>query len=185
MEQMQAFIKKASNDSGLMAKLDALGAGGTGPVEQFSTQREILTPAAECQELSMPNLGALDERPSAGVSERLTFGDKIVALAAEYGFTITAEDYRQAVKAAEARQVKAGELGEEDLEAVAGGWSENRYNPVECAKRDKANYLCEGLLGLLWCDHFAQDTVGTNRLRIKCAMGYFDYEITRTGSPYP
>ena len=45
--------------------------------------------------------------------------DKIIALAAEYGFTITAEDYRQAAKAA--GEQKTGELNEEDLEAAAGG----------------------------------------------------------------
>jgi len=49
--------------------------------------------------------------------------DEIVTLAAEYGFAITKEDYRQAVKAAKAgaKARETVELKEEDLEAVAGG----------------------------------------------------------------
>ena len=182
MNQMQAFIEKAKNDKALMAKLDALGASGAEPVEQFSTQREILTPAAECQELSMPNLGALDERPSAGVSERLTFGDKmpgkVVALAAEYGFTITAEDYQQAVKATSAR--KSGELKEEDLEAAAGGiLTENRYDPEVCSKYTETHYNCVGFLGMNWCDHYRRVHPENSRPtgRHTCVMGFFDYQF--------
>ena len=68
--------------------------------------------------------------------------DKIVALAAEYGFAITEEDYRQAAEMAGTR--KAGELKEEDLEAAAGGATQNRYNPDVCGKYTKVEWECVG-----------------------------------------
>ena len=138
MNQMQAFIEKARNDSGLMAKLDALGASGAGP-------------------------------------------DKIVALAATYGFTITEEDCRQAAEMA--GMGKSGELAEEDLEAVAGGGhtaiTENRYDPGECAKCKQVQYRCVGFLTMFHCDHYTLEQMRDGEYPTfwhKCAMGCFYYK---------
>ena len=127
MNQMQALLEKARSDKELMAKLNELGAGGAEP----------------------------DKMPG-----------KVVALAAEYGVTITEEDYRLAVEAAaghvcprSAGQSAAGcpsaeshgcarkaeELNEEDLEAVAGGATQNRYNPDVCGKYTKVEWECVGV----------------------------------------
>ena len=132
MKQMQAFIEKAKNDKELMAKLDALGAGGAG-------------------------------------------ADKVIALAAEYGVTITEEDYRKAAEMAGTR--KSGELAEEDLEAAAGGATQNRYDPAICGKYTKAHYNCVGFLTWNWCDHYVQKTLKSGICRYKCNMGYYDYEL--------
>ena len=153
MEQMKAFIEKARTDSELMAKLNTLAARGAGAGE-------------------------------------------IIALAAEHGVTITEEDFRQAVEAAghvcphRAGQSAAGcpsveergctrktvELKEEDLEAAAGGFTQNRYDPDVCGQYYKVGYNCVGFLGGCWCDHYAQKTIRSGHCRYKCAMGYYDYE---------
>ena len=108
--------------------------------------------------------------------------DKIVALAAEHGFAITAEDYRQAVKAAGAAGArKSGELKEEDLEAAAGGifgQTENRYDPKVCGNYSKVHHDCVGILELNWCDHYRRETrEGSLAVeRHMCQMGYFDHK---------
>ena len=102
---------------------------------------------------------------------------EIVALAAEHGFAITEEDLRQESATCPCR---TGELTEAELDTVAGGnrgATENRYNPTECAKYDKAHYWCVGFMQLTWCDHFSQTAARSSRvLQNKCAMGFFDYE---------
>jgi len=106
--------------------------------------------------------------------------DKIVALAAEYGVTITAEDCRQASEQAGTR--KSGELKEEDLEAAAGGWwSENRYDPAICGQYSKVHYYCVGFMTMCPCDHYRQeriDKANTPPWRYYCVMGHYDYYST-------
>ena len=133
MSQMRAFIEKAENDSGLMDKLNKLGASGAGP-------------------------------------------DKVVALAAEYGFSITAEDF---LKAMETVCPQAGKLTEEDLEAVAGGNgglpTRNRWDPDECKKIKTCAMRCFGM-GYLQCDHYSiSDTNQFMVFRNICRMGMYDY----------
>jgi len=103
--------------------------------------------------------------------------DKIVALAAEYGFSITEEDCRQA--AARSCPQKSGELAEEDLEAVAGG-TQNRYDPTKCRQYKEASYDCVGFLSLVWCDHYRRNFVRReDHLTVYwhlCAHGCFCYE---------
>ena len=109
--------------------------------------------------------------------------DKIVALAAEYGFAITEEDYRKAAEMAGTR--KSGELKEEDLEAAAGGaWektfgTENRYDPAVCSKYTEEHYNCVGFLSANWCDHrrvvYHGASQPTNRKT--CVMGFYDYHF--------
>jgi len=108
--------------------------------------------------------------------------DKIVALAAEYGFSITEEDYRKAAGQADAR--KTGELKEEDLEAASGGgqtnFTQNRYDPNECVKFDKVQYRCVGFLAMCFCDHYKETQDGQtgtlSPVERSCAMGCFSYK---------
>ena len=107
--------------------------------------------------------------------------DKIVALAAEYGFAITEEDYRKA--SAQAGTRKAGELKEEELEAASGGqtnFTENRYDPNECVKFDKVQYRCVGFLAMCFCDHYKETQDGQtgtlSPVERSCAMGCFSYK---------
>ena len=102
---------------------------------------------------------------------------KIVALAAEYGFTLTPEDCQSATGQMGAR--KTGELKEEDLEAAAGGifgQTENRYDPKICDNTIKVLYECVGFLGHFWCDHYKEGKTGSGRPYVKCNMGKYDYE---------
>ena len=136
MNQMQAFIEKAKNDSGLMAKLDELGASGADH-------------------------------------------EKITALAADYGFSITEEDCQNAMTAG---MQKAGELAEEDLDAVAGGSiliTENRHYPELCSTYTETQYNCVGFLSIVNCyyyhvESFKNDIGGTSRVVKSCRMGYFE-----------
>ena len=107
--------------------------------------------------------------------------DKIIALAADYGFNVTAEDYRQAVE--QAGPHKKGELAEEDLEAAAGGAggaTENRYNPEVCSKYTMVHYNCVGLLTMTCCDHYRMVYLGASHPdnRHTCQMGVFDYHFS-------
>ena len=105
--------------------------------------------------------------------------DKVAALAAEYGFSVTEEDCRKAAETACPH--RAGELAEEELDAVAGGATENRYDPGVCSQYKEAHYNCVGFLGLFWCDHYSEITVSSSLRRIKCNMGQFEYEVQSTG----
>ena len=117
-------------------------------------------------------ISKLDKLGVSGAGE-----EKIVALAAEHGFSITAEDYQSACESAEA--MKSGELAEEDLDVVSGGATQNRYDPKECCKIDTVAYRCVGFLAGCWCDHYERtfhDLVGlTEEYRHVCKMGSFDY----------
>jgi len=134
MEQMQAFIEKARNDSSLMAKLDELGTAGAN-------------------------------------------AEEIVTLAAEYGFSITVDDYQKAHEAAGA--MKNGELAEEELDSVAGGATQNRWDPKECGGITKVEYRCVGFLGFTYCDHYSSYKVVSNGYASiylhRCGMGRFDH----------
>ena len=102
---------------------------------------------------------------------------EIVALAATYGFTITEEDYRKANEQAGAR--KSGELAEEDLEAAAGGWTKNKYDPNRCkGLTKKIPDVCG--LAFLPCDHYNEEWVrgtstasGYKQYNFSCNMGAF------------
>jgi len=90
---------------------------------------------------------------SANVSEEL------IAIAAEFGFTITVEEIEDAESL-----TKKNELDEEKLEAVAGGTggvaqsegiegaTVNRYCPIWCKDLKEKRRAC--YFPILWCDHF-------------------------------
>ena len=103
--------------------------------------------------------------------------DEVIALAAEYGFTVTKED----VEAARRRNCPHhGELNEEDLDAVSGGATENRYDANVCHGLTEARYECVGFLQWCWCDHYRETELARTEdevmYAIKCAMGCFSYE---------
>ena len=107
-----------------------------------------------------------------------TEADNIVALAAEHGFAITAEDYRQAKEQAGVQ--KKGELAEEDLETAAGGifgQTANRWDPEVCNQYSKVHLNCVGFLQAFWCDHYREWTDGVGKAWVTCSMGRFNYEL--------
>ena len=111
--------------------------------------------------------------------------DKIIALAAEHGFTVTEEDCRQAAEAQCPH--KKGELKEEDLEAAAGGATTNRYDPAVCSQYNDVHFNCVGFLELNWCDHYRRSVDDSSnwerRLYRKCMMGFFDVTEVKDKDP--
>ena len=107
--------------------------------------------------------------------------EEIIRLAAENGFTITAEEIEQA------RNTQlTGELSEEELDKVAGGsLTQNRWNPEKCKEYGRTYHNCYGFLDLVRCDHyrqFATSQRSDTRHHI-CAMGVFDYIGNPKGEP--
>ena len=135
-------------------------------IEKANTDSELM---AKFEALGAKNAGA----------------DEIIVLAAEYGFTFTAQEYKQVKAAASAPQM--GELNEEELGAVSGG-TENRYDPNVCKPSlGRTRYECVGLFGLFPCDHYSMtgESEGPGgRLTAfwhKCARGAFHYKGDRNG----
>ena len=119
--------------------------------------------------------------------------DKIVALAAEHGFSITEEDYRKAAEApcpqcshqsGKPAGEPSAELSEEDLEAAAGGGDLSRHDPTVCSQYKEVGYYCVGFLSLSHCWHYTH-TVQRDSLGVvtsdnyKCTLRYYDYEVKR------
>ena len=106
--------------------------------------KAFLEKAGADSELTV-KLEALNE--SANVSEQL------IAIAAEFGFTITAAEIEEAKSL-----TKKNELDEEQLETVAGGTEDstagtvNRYCPIWCKDRTTHRNAC--YFPVLWCDHY-------------------------------
>ena len=119
-------------------------------------------------------MAKIDELGAAGAGT-----DKIIALAATYGFAFKPEDFRQAAG-------KAGELNEEALEAATGGnapqFTKNRYDPAVCSTYKECGYNCIGpFWGAVSCDHYRTDTIKNAQgkplgWRKYCVMGFFDYD---------
>ena len=116
-------------------------------------------------------MARLDELGAAGAS-----AEGVVALAAEHGFSITVEDCREA--AAKSCPHRRGELAETDLDDVAGGGTQNRWDPKVCCNYAKVEYRCVGFLTWCWCDHYSRDIEGNKDFglyRHRCSMGRFNY----------
>ena len=78
-------------------------------------------------------------------------------------------------------------INEEQLDAVSGGASQNRYDPARCnpERSWRTTYECVGFLSSVYCDHYTRTYLDrVNRYWHKCAMGCFDYEGTNDGQPY-
>jgi len=82
---------------------------------------------------------------------------------------------------------KNTELHEIDLEAAAGGATQNRYDPQRCGKYTRMEYECVGLFEMCWCDHFRRVDLLPGRLvsyfNYICTMGCYDYRGDRFGEP--
>ena len=108
--------------------------------------------------------------------------DAAVALAAEFGFTFTVDDLEALKPSSDLPQ---GELSEDQLDNVAGGATQNRYNSSRCWGAKKVIYECVGFLKAVHCDHYVCVPTGKTRFQSnyhhkiyvhKCNMGCFDYE---------
>jgi len=105
---------------------------------------------------------------------------KVIELAAEYGFSITEEDYIQAKEAAEKAAelpAKSGMLNESDLASVAGGNMGSRHDYKICSQYDRTHYNCVGFLSLSWCYYFIREPIEHGRWNERCIFRYFDNEV--------
>jgi len=123
--------------------------------------------------------------------------EEIIALAAEYGFTITKDEIEN-MRFHSCNSCKSCEIQEEELESVAGGGmpTQNRWNPKICPTLTRTRYECVGFLNLFWCDHYEmKDTKTTVRsmetgleapIKIHiCKRGAFNYWGSLVGDPWP
>jgi hypothetical protein len=90
---------------------------------------------------------------------------------------------------------QSAELTEAQLDGVAGGATQNRWNPDECRKYGRTAYNCVGFLAGCWCDYYSKDFLRYGHIsstqrhtlkevyRHKCAMGAFNYEGDGGGTP--
>jgi len=89
------------------------------------------------------------------------------------------------------------ELKEEELEAAAGGGTQNRWNPDVCGNYTKVEYECVGFLKMCWCDHYREVYLTTIRseaggpmgagevkhYQYTCVMGRYNYKGNGRGEP--
>ena len=116
--------------------------------------------------------------------------EEIIALAAEYEFTITKEEI-EAMKNQSCSSCKSCEIGEEDLENIAGGSerdTQNRYDPNVCPNLTRTRFECVGFWAIVWCDHYrkTQDIYKPYKESIfihECVMGAFNYKGYGNGNP--
>ena len=139
-------------------------------------QINALIEKAKSDKELMDKLDALGEKDAGN--------DEIITLAKEYGFTVTAEE----IEKIKSEGSTTGEIKEEELEAVAGGWSENRYDPKTCKNITRKKYDCEGFLNWRWCDHFRKEYISGELEHEKswysCVKGAFPrYKGNRKGEP--
>ena len=98
------------------------------------------------------------------------YNDTIIALAAEYGFTIATDEIEELSSIA-----KPGEISEEQLEAVTGGGTRNRYCSDWCRGLTEARTACT--FPFVHCDHYRSEKIGEDRFykyyNVSCVMGAF------------
>ena len=150
--------------------------------------KELIKKAINDKEL----MAKLDELGSKGAGD-----DEIIKLAAENGFTFTKEDIEEFMN----QEAKINKLDEEELKNVAGGATQNRYDPNVCPKLTRTRYECVGLFQLCWCDHYYRKFLGMDGpptggrggqrgnkhalYKHECVMGCFNYTGVEVGHPYP
>ena len=129
-------------------------------------------------------MAKLDELSSKGAGS-----EELSTLASEYGFAISKEEIDDYIS----QVIKSCELGEEDLENVAGGGpTQNRYDPKVCPRLKQTRYECVGFMHWVWCDHYRmietdrtiKDGYEVKKLFVhKCVMGGFNYYGDIMGNP--
>jgi len=79
------------------------------------------------------------------------------------------------------------ELSEDELLAVSGGATQNRYDPVECSKHNDVHLNCVGVLSARWCDHYRKHVDNSSEWETKihrwCVMGFFNVKETIPKTP--
>jgi len=140
-------------------------------------QIKALIEKAQSDKDLMAKLDALGEKDAGA--------DEVISLAKEYGFTVTTDEIEKMNTGGE----ELGELTEDELEAVAGGWSENRYDST-CKNMTRTKYNCVGFLAQCWCDHYRRERLpgpieGMNvRFWHSCEMeAYKGYRGNNIGDP--
>ena len=118
------------------------------------------------------------------LSQKDAATDEIIALGAEYGFAVTAEDLENHKSCGE----KCGELSAEELAAVSGGIDPDRYDKVACHSHGRTRLECVGAILTPWCRYYSKIALKTSDgkyslYRHKCDMGAFDYVGTGSGTP--
>ena len=107
--------------------------------------------------------------------------DKIITLAKESGFTITADEI---VKLKNENTAESAELREDELEAVAGGGpTQNRYDSKSCKNMTRTKYNCVGFLSACWCDHYRRDYIEGSQKGHASATKRFWHSCTKEAYP--
>ena len=79
------------------------------------------------------------------------------------------------------------ELTEEELLAVTGGATKNRFDKAECSKHSDVHFNCVGFMSLTWCDHYRKWVDNKSEWETKihrwCTMGFFDVRETIPKTP--
>jgi len=99
-----------------------------------------------------------------GDNDVITFEkEDIIALAKDYGFTITAEEIIMRKNGCTPDK-NTTELNGDELDAITGGgWpTQNRYDPKTCKNMTRTKYNCVGFLEMCYCDHFRYDRAASN-----------------------
>jgi len=98
------------------------------------------------------------------------YNEAIIALAAGYGFTIDTDEIKEINLPAQ-----YNEISEEQLEAISGGGSKNRYCPDWCRGLTERRTACT--FPFVHCDHYRDEKIGEDRFykyyNISCVMGAF------------
>ena len=116
------------------------------------------------------------------LSQKDDASDEIIALAAEYGFAVTAEDLENHKSCGG----KCSELSAEELATVSGGTNPERYDPVACHSHGRTRLECVGVLWMPWCRYYSKKAVKSGFFQMyhhKCEKGAFDYVGSDDGTP--
>jgi len=155
-------------------------------LEKNVTKGRFVRPNIKKENIIMEQLKAFLEKARTdeelsekieALGEKAGNPDEIITLAAECGFTITAEEIEQ-LKSGNVNRTGSSEIAEEDLETIAGGNSKNRYDPNTCKNMTKIKDDCRGFLGLKWCDHYRQEAISYDQYgpiawKHECVMDAF------------
>ena len=78
------------------------------------------------------------------------------------------------VREMEQKEQNFTEIAEEELGAVSGGLTKNRYDPKRCGITIGVISECTGTYGIIPCDHFRKLVrVSDYKWRVTCAMGRY------------
>jgi len=162
MEQLRLFIEKAKADSGLMSKLDELGAKNAGDDEIIALAEEhgYIFTKEDIEQMSTPGkLGTLNE---------LSEEESKHCGSCKFG--------------------TPSKLSEEELSDISGG-EHDRHNHEICRQYKMVHYYCVGFFGVNWCKYYERTYSHPVKepkyefiFRHKCQKNYYDYNGTINGA---